>query len=44
MFSQEEREVIYDVIYKRRDVRTFLPDPVSFMRNGEIQERKFIRE
>lgn len=29
MFCQEEREVIYDVIYKRRDVRTFLPDPVS---------------
>jgi 5,6-dimethylbenzimidazole synthase len=29
MFSQEEREVIYDVIYKSRDARTFLPDPVS---------------
>ncbi|MED4226525.1 5,6-dimethylbenzimidazole synthase [Neobacillus cucumis] len=29
MFSQEEREVIYECIYKRRDVRNFLSDPVS---------------
>jgi 5,6-dimethylbenzimidazole synthase len=29
MFSNEEKQAIYSVIYKRRDVRSFLPDPVS---------------
>jgi 5,6-dimethylbenzimidazole synthase len=29
MFTHKEREAIYDVIYKRRDVRTFLPDPID---------------
>jgi 5,6-dimethylbenzimidazole synthase len=27
-FSEEKKEGLYDAIYKRRDVRTFLPDPV----------------
>ncbi|WP_147803914.1 5,6-dimethylbenzimidazole synthase [Alkalicoccus halolimnae] len=28
MFSEEERDAMYKVIYSRRDIRTFLPDPV----------------
>lgn len=29
MFSSEEKDAIYEVIYKRRDVRSFIPDPIS---------------
>jgi 5,6-dimethylbenzimidazole synthase len=29
MFNHDEKEAIYNVMYKRRDVRTFLPDPIS---------------
>ncbi|MBB6445299.1 5,6-dimethylbenzimidazole synthase [Bacillus benzoevorans] len=29
MFSNEEREAIYKVIHRRRDIRSFRPDPVS---------------
>ena len=29
MFNNEEKEAIYNVIYKRRDVRSFLPAPIS---------------
>jgi 5,6-dimethylbenzimidazole synthase len=29
MFSNEEKEAIYKVIYNRRDVRSFLPAPIS---------------
>ncbi|NMD71132.1 5,6-dimethylbenzimidazole synthase [Bacillus sp. DNRA2] len=28
MFSQAEKEAVYKAIYHRRDIRTFLPDPV----------------
>jgi 5,6-dimethylbenzimidazole synthase len=28
MFSEEERAAVYKVIYTRRDIRNFLPDPV----------------
>lgn len=28
MFSQSEKEAVYKAIYHRRDIRTFLPDPV----------------
>lgn len=28
MFSEQEKEALYNVIYRRRDVRTFLPIPV----------------
>ncbi len=28
MFSNEEKEAIYNVIYRRRDVRSFLPAPI----------------
>lgn len=27
--TNEEKDAVYNVIYKRRDVRSFLPDPVS---------------
>ncbi len=27
-FSEQKKEGLYDAIYKRRDVREFLPDPV----------------
>lgn len=29
MFTEQEKEALYKCIYMRRDVRTFLPDPVS---------------
>ncbi len=29
MFNNEEKEAVYNVIYKRRDVRSFLPAPIS---------------
>ncbi|MEK3722433.1 5,6-dimethylbenzimidazole synthase [Paenibacillus sp. FSL H8-0034] len=29
MFTEQEKEALYKCIYLRRDVRTFLPDPVS---------------
>lgn len=28
MFTKEEKEAIYKVIYKRRDIRSFLPTPI----------------
>lgn len=28
MFTQEEKKTLYKVIYKRRDIRTFLPTPI----------------
>lgn len=28
MFTEQEREALYKVMYKRRDIRTFLPDPI----------------
>ncbi|CAM4037639.1 5,6-dimethylbenzimidazole synthase [Paenibacillus alkaliterrae] len=28
MFSEQEKEALYKIIYKRRDIRTFLPDPI----------------
>ena len=29
MFTKEEKEAVYKAIYKRRDIRSFLPHPVS---------------
>ncbi|PIC76744.1 5,6-dimethylbenzimidazole synthase [Sporosarcina sp. P19] len=29
MFSKEEKDAVYKVIYNRRDVRSFLPTPIS---------------
>ncbi|UJF32527.1 5,6-dimethylbenzimidazole synthase [Paenibacillus hexagrammi] len=29
MFSKEERDAVYKAIYTRRDIRTFLPDPIA---------------
>lgn len=28
MFTDEQREALYKIIYTRRDIRTFLPDPI----------------
>ncbi|PWA11803.1 5,6-dimethylbenzimidazole synthase [Pueribacillus theae] len=28
MFTKEEKEAVYKVIHKRRDIRSFLPDPI----------------
>ncbi|WP_416150831.1 5,6-dimethylbenzimidazole synthase [Salipaludibacillus sp. HK11] len=28
MFTEEEKEAFYKILYKRRDIRTFLPNPI----------------
>lgn len=36
MFTNEERDAIYKVIYNRRDIRTFLPKPVPENKINQI--------
>ncbi len=40
MFSKEERDAIYKVIYTRRDIRSFLPTPIE----EDVIQRIFLKQ